>query len=200
MDGPTIALYARVSTRDKQDPLSQLLPLRDFAQQRQYMIVEEYVDVGVSGSKSKRPQLDRLMKDARARKFQIVGVWKFDRFGRSTIHLLDALEEFKQLEIAFVSLQESIDTTTTTGKFFFTMLSAFAEFERSVIIDRVKAGVDRARRQGKKLGRPKVQVDLEQACRLAAEGLGSRTIAKRMGLSHGVVQRALKAYQKPVSA
>jgi len=198
MDGPNCALYARVSTRDKQEPLTQLNPLRDYAQLRGYVIVAEYLDIGISGAKCSRPQLDRLMKDARQRKFDLILVQRFDRFGRSTSHLIRSLEEFKELGIDFVSLNESIDTSTAIGKFFYTVLGAFAEFERNIIIERIGAGLERARRQGKKLGRPRVGLDIESALRLRAEGLGVRRIAKEMGCSASSVHAALKACEKPM--
>src|SRR6202041_114645 len=117
-----------------------------------------YIDRGISGSKDRRPELDRLMKDAHSRKFDVVIVWKFDRFARSVSHLLRALETFNALGIAFVSLSEQMDTTTPTGKMVFTVLGAVAELERSLIVERVKAGLRNARAKGKRLGRPRVSV------------------------------------------
>lgn len=145
-----VALYARVSTRDKQDPETQLQPLRDRARNCE---VSEYVDVGWSGGKEHRPQLDRLMADAKKQKFDAVIVARFDRFARSTKHLLTALAQFNALGIDFISINESIDTSTPMGKLVFTILAAVAEMERSLIRERVQAGVDRARRQGVTLGR-----------------------------------------------
>src|SRR6059036_277666 len=137
-----------------QNPETQLLPLREYAAHRGFSVVDEYIDVGISGSKDSRPALDRLMKDARARHFDVVIVARFDRFARSVSHLLRALEEFNHLGVDFVSLSESIDTSTPMGKMIFTVLGAVAELERNLIKERVQMGITRARKQGKALGRP----------------------------------------------
>src|SRR5215470_826426 len=151
--GIRVALYARCSTNDKgQNPDTQLIPLREFTRQRELEVVGVYVDPGWSGAKERRPQLERLMADAKKKKFEAVLVARFDRFARSTKHLLTALAEFQSLGINFMSHSESIDTSTPVGKMVFTMVAAVAEMERSLIRERVQAGVDRARRQGKKLG------------------------------------------------
>lgn len=143
-------LYARVSTKNNgQNPETQLIALRDYASNRGLTIVKEYVDHGVSGAKERRPQLDALMADARKGKFDAVLVWKFDRFARSTRHLVQALEEFQSLGIHFVSLTESIGTSTPMGRMIFTVLVAVAELERSLICERVASGLARARKQGK---------------------------------------------------
>src|SRR6267142_5773350 len=154
------ALYARVSTSDKgQDPEVQLWELREYCQRRGFTIAGEYVDVGVSGSKDSRPELNRLMLDAAKRKFDAVVVWRFDRFARSVSHLLRALEMFRSVGIEFVSYSEAIDTSTPVGKMTFTVLGAVAELERSLIIERVRAGVRNAKAKGKRLGRPRITVD-----------------------------------------
>src|SRR5215471_7473872 len=140
------ALYMRVSTKGHgQTTETQALALCDYAAHRGFEIVEEYRDEGISGSKDSRPALDRLMKDARARKFDVVIVARFDRFARSVSHLLRALEEFSHLGIDFVSLSESIDTSTPMGKMIFTVLGAVAELERNLIRERVQMGISRAR-------------------------------------------------------
>ncbi len=127
-----VAAYARVSTSNNgQDPEVQLRELREYVARRGWNLAGEYVDVGISGAKEKRPQLDRLIADAHRRKFDAVVVWKFDRFARSVSHLLRALETFKALGIEFVSLSEQVDTSTPTGKMVFTVLGAVAELERS---------------------------------------------------------------------
>ena len=151
-----VALYARVSTKNNgQNPETQLVALREYARNRGLEISEEYVDVGVSGSKDRRPALDRMMKDARARKIDAVLVTRFDRFARSTRHLVTALEEFQALGVDFVSLGESINTSTPVGKMIFTVLGAVAELERSLIKERIALGLDHARKEGKPHGRPR---------------------------------------------
>ena len=153
-------LYARVSTSNgQQDPEMQLRELREYAERRGWQIAEEYIDEGVSGSKDSRPALNRLVNDAHRRRFEAVLVWRFDRFARSVSHLLRALENFQALGVDFVSLSENVDTSTPTGKMVFTVLGAVAELERSLIIERVKAGLRNARSKGKRLGRPGVVVD-----------------------------------------
>jgi len=153
------ALYARVSTTNGQDPTMQTRELKEYCERRGWKIVGEYVDTGFSGAKEKRPELDRLMADAHRRRFDAVVVWKFDRFARSVSHLLRALETFKALGIEFVSLSEQVDTSTPMGKMVFTVLGAVAELERSLIAERVRAGLRNARAKGKKLGRPRRRVD-----------------------------------------
>src|SRR5229473_232126 len=150
-----VAIYGRVSTTNHgQDVTMQTRELEQFAQARGWRLVDSYLDVGISGTKDKRPELDRLMADAHKRRFDVVVVWRFDRFARSVSHLLRALETFNALGIAFVSLSEQMDTTTPTGKMVFTVLGAVAELERSLIVERVRAGLRNARAKGKRIGRP----------------------------------------------
>ena len=132
----------------------QLAELREYCRNRHWAIADEYVDKGISGAKESRLGLDRLMSDASRRRFGVVAVWKFDRFARSVSHLLRALETFRALRIEFVSLSEQVDTSTPTGKMVFTVLASVAELERSLIGERVKAGLRAAAARGKKLGRP----------------------------------------------
>ena len=146
------ATYARVSTTNGQDPEMQLRELRDYCQRRGWEVAREYVDVGISGAKEKRPQLDKLLADAHRRRFDAVVVWRFDRFARSVSHLLRALENFRALGIEFVSLSEQVDTSTPTGKMVFTVLGAVAELERSLIAERVRAGLRNARAKGHRPG------------------------------------------------
>ncbi len=146
-------IYARVSTSDQNCDM-QLRDLREYCERRGWNAME-YVDTSVSGARASREQLDRLMTDARRRKVDVVICWRFDRFARSTKHLLNALEEFQLLGIGFVSHQEAIDTTTPMGKMIFTVISALAEFERSILIERVKAGVAAAKAKGNSCGRPR---------------------------------------------
>src|SRR5262245_24493246 len=146
-------------------------------------VIDEYIDVGISGAKNRRPELDRLMTDARRRRFDVVLVARFDRFARSTKHLVIALEEFNAIGVDFVSLNESIDTSTPMGKMIFTVIGAVAELERSLIRERVMMGLDRARRHGKKLGRPRTLIDYEKLSELRKAGLSLRQIAKQTGVS-----------------
>ena len=148
------ALYMRISTKNHgQTTETQALALSEYAAHRGFTVTEEYRDEGISGSKDSRPALDRLMKDARMRKFDVVIVARFDRFARSVSHLLRALEEFSHLGVDFVSLSESVDTSTPMGKMIYTVLGAVAELERNLIRERVHMGLSRARKQGKQLGR-----------------------------------------------
>jgi DNA invertase Pin-like site-specific DNA recombinase len=187
-----VAIYARVSTTNHgQDVSLQTRELLQFAVARGWQVAGEYVDAGVSGSKDSRPQLNRLMADAHKRRFDVVAVWRFDRFARSVSHLLRALETFSALGIAFVSLSEQMDTTTPAGKMVFTVLGAVAELERSLIVERVCAGLRNARAKGTKLGRPRVIVDAARIGRLRAQGHSIREIADQLGYSRSLVHKTL---------
>jgi len=189
---PRVALYARVSTTE-QSTDSQLLDLRRYGSERGWDVFKEYVDEGISGTKDSRPALNELMNDAKKRKFDVVLVWRFDRFARSTKHLILALEEFKNLGIDFVSYQENIDTSSPLGSAIFTIISAVAQLERDIIAERVKAGLRRARENGKKLGRPKASVDTEKIHWLRSKGLSLRAIAKETGVSRTTVSDLLSS-------
>jgi DNA invertase Pin-like site-specific DNA recombinase len=190
----SVAIYARVSTSNKgQDVDLQLRDLRAYAGARGMTISGEYVDNGVSGRKDRRPELDRLMSDARKRKFDAVMVWRFDRFARSTKHLVLALEEFKHLGIDFISYKENIDTSSPMGKAMFTIASAFGGLEADLIKERVVAGLANARAKGKTLGRPSTKVDVEQLSQLRSEGLSIRAIATRMNVDKMSVCKTLKS-------
>ena len=174
------ALYIRISTGDQNTDLQQN-ELREYSEFRKWDVVEIYSDT-MSGAKDKRPALDRLMADARRGKFDVVVVWRFDRFARSTSHLLRALEEFQSLGIDFVSLKESIDTSSPTGKMIFTVLAAVAELERSTIRERVIAGQKAAKRRGVRFGRPTVDVDTNHVLKLRKDGLSWRAVAEATGV------------------
>jgi DNA invertase Pin-like site-specific DNA recombinase len=146
-----VAIYARVSTQD-QDPQMQLRELRAYAKLRSFTVASEFID-HVSGATTERLELTKLWQSARTRKIDTVLVWKFDRFARSTKQLIDALEEFRHLGIDFISITEQIDTGSPMGKAMFTVISAIAEFERSLISERVRSGLAKARAHGKQLGR-----------------------------------------------
>jgi len=173
----------------------QLRELREYCERRGWNVAGEYVDA-TSGAKDRRLELDRLMADAHKRKFDAVAVWKFDRFARSVSHLLRALETFNALGIAFASLTEQVDTTTPAGKMVFTVLGAVAELERSLIAERVRAGLRNARAKGKRLGRPRVAVDSARIGHLRAQGLSWATIAAELGIGEGTVYRLAHASAK----
>jgi len=195
------AIYARVSTIGHgQSPEMQLSELREQCVRRGWQIVGEYVDSGISGAKDRRPELDRLMQDAHKRKFDAVTVWKFDRFARSVSHLLRALDTFRILGVEFVSLSESLDTATPAGRMVFTVLGAVAELERSLIVERVKAGLRNARAKGKRIGRPASDVDASQIARLRTSNVSWREIAKKLGVSPRTARRAHSARGKTLSA
>lgn len=186
-DVKRVALYARVSTTNSgQDPAMQVRELREYCRHRGWQIHDEYIDRGVSGAKDSRPQLNQLMSDAHRRRFNVVVVWKFDRFARSVSHLLRSLETFSALGIEFISLSEQIDTSTPAGKMVFTVLGAVAELERSLIGERVRAGLRHAVSKGKKLGRPALRpittADIQQIKRDRRRGASF----KRIALNHGV--------------
>jgi DNA invertase Pin-like site-specific DNA recombinase len=187
-----VAIYARISTTNHgQDVNMQLRELREYCERRGWTVAGEYVDAGVSGAKDRRPELDRLMSDSHRRHFDAIAVWKFDRFARSVSHLLRALDTFRVLGIEFVSLSESLDTATPAGRMVFTVLGAVAELERSLIAERVRAGLRNARAKGKRLGRPRVAVDTAKIGRLRAQGRSVREIAGELGYSRGLVHKTL---------
>ena len=184
----TVALYARVSTVD-QSCAMQLDDLRRYA--GRFAQSFEYVDVGVSGAQRRRPQLDALMKDARKRLFDVVLVWKFDRFARSVKHLVDSLQEFTALNIDFISYTEGIDTTTPSGELLFHVMGAVAQFERDLIAERVRAGIAHARAMGKRIGRPPAPVDATEVSKLRNQGMSLRSVAKTLDIPVSRVRRAL---------
>jgi DNA invertase Pin-like site-specific DNA recombinase len=185
----TVALYARVSTIDQNCEM-QLQDLRRYASQR-FVRLCEYVDTGVSGTQRKRPQLDALMNDARKRIFDVVLVWKFDRFARSVKHLVDSLEEFRVLGIDFISYTENVDTTTPSGQLLFHIMGAVAQFERDLIAERVRAGIAHARAMGKRIGRPRAEIDVIQVRTQRGQGRSLRQIAKSLDVPVSRVRRAL---------
>jgi DNA invertase Pin-like site-specific DNA recombinase len=195
------AIYARVSTANNgQSPEMQLRELREYCGRRGWSIAGEYVDVGVSGTKDSRPELNRLMSDAHRRQFDALVVWKFDRFARSVSHLLKALETFQALGIEFVSLTEGVDTSTPAGRMIFTVLGAVAELERSLICERVKAGLRNAKAKGKHVGRPRVSLDRSEVARLRGQGLSWVKISEKLGVGEGTVRRAAVSSAKTLSA
>ena len=184
-----VAIYCRVSTLH-QDVGLQLNDLRACCASRGWAVSGEYVDLGVSGSKDSRPELDRLMSDARRRRCDCVLVWKLDRFARSLRHLVNALAEFDGLGVSFVSLRDNLDLTTAAGRLMFQVIGAMAEFERALIQERVRAGLRNAVAKGRKLGRPRVAVDREQVRDLRAAGKSWSEVRAITGLTLGTAQRA----------
>jgi len=188
-----VAIYARVSTSNHgQDVTMETRELREYCERRGWQIAGEYIDEGISGAKDRRPQLDRLMADAHKRRFDAVCVWRFDRFARSVSHLLRALETFKALGIEFVSYSEQMDTSTPTGKMIFTVLGAVAELGRSLIAERVRAGMRNAKAKGRTLGRPRVSVDRQEIESLRATGASWKAIAGQLEVGIGTVYAAMR--------
>jgi len=184
-----VAIYARVSTRD-QSPDLQLDGLRSLVAQRGWAVSEEYVDHGVSGTRVRRPELDRLMQAVHAGECDVVAVWKFDRFARSTQHLVTALNDFRSRNVEFVSVQDGIDTLTASGRMVFGVIASLAEFERELIVERVLAGLAAARRRGRRGGRPRTRVDIGRALIMRSRGASLRAIARELGVSAATVTRA----------
>ena len=186
------ALYTRVSGHD-QSSEGQLQELKEYAKHRSWEVVGVYSDT-ISGVKSSRPALDRLMKDAAKRKFEIVVTWRIDRLGRSVSHLLDVLETLRKLGIEYASLSEAIDTSTAAGKMVFTVLGAVAELERNLTIDRVRMGLANAKRRGVQLGRPPIKKltrgEIEQIRVARSKGVSLRELSKRFGASLWSVHQA----------
>jgi DNA invertase Pin-like site-specific DNA recombinase len=186
-----VALYLRVSTVD-QHPETQVLDLRQLATQRDLEIVQEYTDT-ISGVKSRRPGLDQLMADARRGKFDVVMVWAFDRLARSVRHLLETLDELSHLEIEFISFRENIDTGGPLGRALIVIIGAIAELERNLIVERVRAGMRRARLEGRRIGRPPLNVDRDALIRDRRRGQSLSQLAKAYQISRASVVRMLQA-------
>ena len=185
------ALYVRVSTAE-QTTENQLLDLRRYAGERGWSVFAEFADQGVSGAKASRPALDQMMDAARKRKFNVLLVWRFDRFARSVKHLVLALEELKGLGVDFISYQENVDTSSALGQAIFTIIAAMGALERDIIVERVHAGLRRARQQGKRLGRPRRPVDAAKIESLRRSGLSQRQIAQRLSIPKTTVARLLR--------
>jgi DNA invertase Pin-like site-specific DNA recombinase len=187
-----VAIYARVSTTNGQSPEMQLSDLREYASRRGWEVFAEYVDNGVSGAKESRPELNRLMADAHRRRFDVVLCWKVDRFGRSLKHLVNTLADLDSYGIAFISLRDNLDLSTPSGRLMFQIIGAMAEFERSLIQERVRAGLRNAKLKGKILGRPPLALDCSRIARLRASGASIRTISAQLGVSASTVHKTLQ--------
>jgi DNA invertase Pin-like site-specific DNA recombinase len=186
----TVALYLRVSSVE-QHPETQLYDLRAMAQQRGFQIVAEYTD-RISGTKARRPGLDDLLRDARRGRFQVVLVWASDRIARSVRHFLEVLDELNRLNVEFVSFRESIDTGGALGRAVVIIIGAIAELERNLIIERVRAGMRRARLEGRHIGRRPIEVDRVAVLRDRNRGDSLINIAKTHRVSRATVSRLLK--------
>ncbi|WP_256868242.1 recombinase family protein [Candidatus Entotheonella palauensis] len=183
-----VAIYARVSTIDKgQDPETQLITLRDYAERRDFQMVGEYIDYA-SGTREDRPHYQALLEAARKRQVDVVWVWRYDRFARSTQALVQALKEFQSLGVDFISYQENIDTTTPQGEMIFTVMASLAQFESALISERVKAGMARARAQGKRISRSPIPKNTQaRIAELHDQGVSLHQISKQLGIGYGTV-------------
>jgi DNA invertase Pin-like site-specific DNA recombinase len=178
----------------------QLRELRTFCEHRKWSISNEYVDVGVSGSREQRPQLDRLLSACRRREVDAVVVYRYDRFARSLRQLVNALGEFDALGIQFISLHDGVDTSTPNGRLVFGIFASIAEFERELIRERVRSGVAAARARGKQIGRPRRQIDISQITTLRAQGCSWREIARQLGVGLGTARDAFLARSENLSS
>jgi putative DNA-invertase from lambdoid prophage Rac len=189
-----VATYSRVSTSD-QNCQMQVRELREYAARRGWTVAGEYVDTGISGAKASRPELDRLMHDASRRAFDVVLVYKLDRFGRSVRNCLDGISLLRSHGVRFLAVSQNIDTdeNNPTARLMLHILAAVAEFERELIRERVASGVANARRQGKRLGRPRRVFDRGRALELRQQGLSFPKIARELGVGLGTVVRSIRA-------
>ncbi len=187
-----VGIYARVSTTDKGQSVGmQLHELEAYAQARGWTIRDRYLDEGVSGSQTRRPGVDRLLAACRRRQIDVVLVWRLDRLGRNLKHLIMMLDELQSLGVAFVALHEQIDCTTATGQLMLHLLAAFAESERALIRERVKAGLAHARTKGQQLGRPRLKIDPARVKSLRKDGRSIRQIAQTLHISPASVHKTL---------
>jgi DNA invertase Pin-like site-specific DNA recombinase len=186
-----VAIYARISTSDQRIE-SQLYDLRKLATQRGFEITREYCDRGISGSKARRPGLDSMMNDARRGEFSVVLVAAFDRIARSTKNFLEIVDELNNVNIEFVSAREAIDTSGPMGRMFLTMVGSIAELERSLIVERIKAGMRRAKMEGRTLGRAPLSVDRNALVRDRLAGMSLTDVAKKYRISRASVVRVVR--------
>lgn len=191
-----VAIYARVSTTGQgQDVTMQTRELQKYAEARGWTVTGQYIDEGVSGAKDSRPELNRLMADAKRRKCDAILVWKLDRFGRSLRHLVNAIAELESVGVAFVSFTDNLDLSTPSGRLMFQVIAAMGEFERELIRERVRAGLRNARAKGRKLGRPGIDVDASKVAEMRGRGMSIREIAAELGCSPAYVHKTLANLQ-----
>ncbi len=190
-----VGIYARISTKTKQDINTQIIPIREYVIRNKLEVFKEYVDIGESGSKEKRPSFNELVEDMRKGKISTIIVYKLDRIGRSLQHLLKLFEEIDKKGIDFISITQNIDTTTSEGRMFLKILMVIAEYERELIVDRVNAGISRAKKQNKKLGRPKNKINIFEVVRRRNQGESLRTISTVMQIPISKLSRELKVFQ-----
>ena len=190
-----VALYVRVSTSG-QTTDNQTLELKRYCERLDWKIVQTYADNGISGASRERPALDQMLADAAAKKFDVLLIVRIDRLARSTSHLLDILMQLKTAGVGFCSMTESIDTASPQGRMLLTFLGAIAEFERELIRERIKSGLNRTRSEGTKLGRPRIGFDVAKAVELRDSGLGYKQIARQLGIPRTTLFRSLKGIPK----
>jgi DNA invertase Pin-like site-specific DNA recombinase len=193
------ACYLRVSTSDQREGL-QADETQELIERRGWELADTYCDHGISGSKERRPALDRLLADARRRRFDLIVVWKSDRLFRSLKHMVNTLDELAALGVGFISVTEPLlDTTTPQGRLLLHLVSAFAEFEKATLIERTRAGLAAAKRRGARLGRPRADLDVLRARAMRAAGLSLRAIAAELGVKPSTLHRALNLVPKTSS-
>lgn len=192
-----VAIYARVSTLNGQNPEMQLEELREYAERRGWAVAGEYADIGISGSKESRPELNRMIAGAHARQFDAVMCWKLDRLGRSLKHLVTVIEDLSVYGVAFISLRDNLDLSTPSGRLMMHIIGAMAEFERELIRERVTAGIHAARQRGARIGRPRVYVSPDKVRALRDAGVPWRTISRKLGVGVGT---AVRAFEKSEAA
>ena len=190
-----VAIYARVSTKD-QDCDRQLVELREVAENHNWVIVDEYVDTGISGAQKSRPELDRMLKDAISRKFEMVATLELSRLGRSVSNMCEIVDLLKSKNIHLFIKNQNVDTTTIVGDFFFNIMNCVAQYERDLIRERIMSGLENAKRKGVKLGRPGISQDMKDDIQtLRKTGLSFNKIAQQVGISKSVVVRTIHSQQ-----
>ena len=187
-------IYGRVSTADKQDVTMQTSELAEYVRRREWQLTSEYTDK-ITGASDRRPGLDRMLADARSRKLDVIVIWKLDRLFRDLRHMVNLIAELQALGVALVSVRDNLDLSTPAGRLQFHIISAMAEFEKALIVERVRAGVKHARAQGKTLGRPRVIVNAAKVADLRSAGRSWAAVAKELGQTVAACRRAYQRYE-----